>query len=181
MGLFFSLYRAPDACRENGWAPAKSNTQETPLTRALHGFRKYCGERREGGGGRGLISKMWKIWSFYAVISPSNHSGAVSSSHFNETKMSHLCRWRRPYSSHITGWRNTEWLLHGDFLTFHLKNSCIFCTLYFDVSFLSFKSFQSPSMHSGGFTGHNFQQWSSSSAEILNHTDTYIMLPIKHL
>lgn len=52
---FFSLCKAPDACRENRWDPAKSNTRETPQTRATHSFRKYCREkgRRERGGAFG--------------------------------------------------------------------------------------------------------------------------------
>ncbi len=134
--------------------------------------------RREGRmGGGGLVSKMWKTWNFTAItitiIAEKCHSHTSK-----KWKMSHLCGWGRPYSSHITAWRNTEWLLRSDFLTFHLKNSCIFCTLYFGVSFHLLR------VHlctvEVFVTGYNFHQptWSSSSAEILKHTDApwYITL-----
>lgn len=119
-----SLCCAPDACRENTLVPAKSNSQKTPPTRALHSIRKYCGEERRRVGERGPLDvrnvNEGKLYVFAINYSRLRHFCATVWG-----EMSHLCRREKPNFNHLptSRLRDVQCVTHTDLALFHIRNS----------------------------------------------------------
>lgn len=125
-----SLCWAPDACRENTLVPAKSNSQKTPPTRALHSIRKYCGEerRRVQEGERGPLD-VWNVNEVKFYIFAINYSRQCHFCAVVWGEMSHLCRREKPNFNHLPALRPRD--VQGVCLT--LISHCFILEILFGV------------------------------------------------